>query len=192
MKTSRYLAILILISLFINIGLGWYVLDLSNRVNQLTTDYDVLNTNNQVLKHYIFLLLKEDILRTSSNLLNQSVIYLGEGERNSVIYNIDQVLVSFRYFSWSAQNLGSAYINMSNDVSAPKNSMLSALIEIRNSVFYNNYTQTDIDYLQLVSNNLNSVANNLIETEVGQFTILDIDNIIVKFYEIETNVPTSG
>jgi hypothetical protein len=192
MKTNRYLAILILISLIINIGLGWYVLDLSNRVNQQKTDYDVLNTNNQVLRHYIFLLLKEDILRTSSDLLNQSVIYLGEGERNSVIYNIDQVLASFRYFSWSAQNLGTDYQNMISYINTPKNSMLSNLIEVRNSVFYNNYTQTDIDYLQRVANNLNSVADNLIETEIGQFSILSIDNIVVKFYEIETNVPTSG
>jgi hypothetical protein len=190
MKTNRYLAILILISLLINVGLGWYALDLSRQIDQQKTDNYVLNTSNQVMKHYLFLLLKEDVLRGSSTLLNQNVIYLNSGERSSVIYNIDQVLASFRYFTWSAQSLGSAYINMTNYVSAPKSSMLSNLIEVRNSVFYSNYTQTDIDYLQRVATSLNTVADNLLETGVGQFSINDIDAIVVAFYDIESMSPS--
>jgi hypothetical protein len=190
MKTNRYLAIIILISLIINVGLGWYVLNLSSQIDQQKTNYYVVNTNNQMLKHTLFLLLKDDILLSSSDLLNQSVIDLGIGENNSVIYNIDQVLASFRYFSWAAQNLGSAYLNMSEYVNEPRTSMLSNLIEIRNSVFYGNYTQADINYLQKVANNLNSVADNLLETGVGQFTILNMDTVVTKFYEIESMTPT--
>jgi len=190
MKTNRYLAVFIIISLLINVGLGWYVLDLSRQIDQQKTDYNVLNTSNQVIKHYLFLLLKDDILRGSSDLLNQSVNYLNIGERDTVIYNIDQVLASFRYFTWSAQNLGSAYINMTNYVYAPKNSMLSNLIIVRNSVFYSNYTQNDIDYLQLVATSLNTVADNLLETGVGQFSINDIDAIVVAFYQVESMAPS--
>jgi hypothetical protein len=186
MKTSRYLAILVLISLVINIGLGWYILDLSRQIDQQKTDYYVLNTSNQVMKHYVFLLLKDDILRGSSTLLNESVNYLNSGESDIVIYNIDQVLASFRYFSWSAENLGAVYQNMSHYVNAPKNSMLQNLIEVRNLVFYSNYTQNDIDYLQRVANSLNTVADNLLETGVGQFSINDIDAIVVAFYDIES------
>ena len=190
MKTNRYLAVFIIISLLINVGLGWYVLDLSRQIDQQKTDYNVLNTSNQVIKHYLFLLLKDDILRGSSDLLNQSVNYLNIGERDTVIYNIDQVLASFRYFTWSAQNLGSAYTNMTNYVYAPKNSMLSNLIIVRNSVFYSNYTQNDIDYLQLVATSLNTVADNLLETGVGQFSINDIDAIVVAFYQVESMAPS--
>jgi hypothetical protein len=191
MKTNQYLAILILISLLINVGLGWYIFDISNQLNQQKSDYNVVNTNNQVMKHYIFLLLKNDILIGSSNLLNISANLLNStGERFVALYNIDQVLASFRYFDWSAQNLGSAYINMTNYVSSPKASMLDNLVAVRVDVFYSNYTQNDIDYLWRVTDSLSIVADNLQETGVGQFSITDIDVVVTQFYLIENILPS--
>jgi hypothetical protein len=184
MRKSEKLTILLVVSVVVNVVLAGYAIFLNGQSFNIASENGRLKIDDYGLRNEFFVLLRDDILRGSSTLLNQSVIYIQQNKTDVATYNIDQSISALRYYSWACTILGGDYANLLSATATQKNDIFNSLIDIRSAAANNTVKDSQLSYLQNVSVLFDYIASHMVDSGQGVYSISDLDSVVSEFIDL--------